>query len=677
MSGQTLDRFDRRGLVVRAPPVEHWPTVDPSHLPVEDQREVQLLCQALWDLFADVDTPVAKILRQYGIHRQRLYRAARHCLEQHPDGGIYGFRAAMPYLRKKDYERQTLVQPVPLERVGCAGAFNQLLRDYPTLEKSIRLSVRDRNKGVRLGGQVRQPIGDIHRAFIKACRDAGITADRYPLNTRHLAFRSLCSYISRIVEKDFDMAVSHAGGKKARRAASAVEQAPAATRAFEVVEFDGHKMDIRLTVRLIDPFGMEQTLELHRIWILVLLDVYTRAVIGYHIALGKEYNKDDVAAALQAALTPAAPRSYIIPDLVVRAGGGFPSGVVPETAFACWDWFRMDGAKSHLAGDTIARLNQIVGCWSDNGPPATPNDRPFIERFFHLVARHFAHRLPGTVGSSPDSIERALSDPKGDLSLSVELPELEDMIHVLHSNYNATAHSGVGGKTPLEAMAYSVKAGKGFLRKLPLPIRSNLCLMQEARVVPIKGSTVAGTRPHINFAYVKYTSPVLSSNAALIGRKVRIYYDVRDIRAIKAFFEDGTELGVLTAARPWNITPHSLRVRQEIHRLLAERKLSLQADECPVTGWARFKWRQAKGNKKAANALAKAESNAASVQQSPPPWQEDVLASQATPFAPPPVPDASATGEAAPTSAPPADAPAEPAAPPKPKPMQVRRTITF
>jgi hypothetical protein len=73
-----------------------------------------------------------------------------------------------------------------------------------------------------------------------------------------------------------------------------------ATRAFEVVEFDGHKIDLRITVRVIDPFGFKTLLELTRIWILVLLDVASRAVIGYKIALSKEYNKDDVAGALQA-----------------------------------------------------------------------------------------------------------------------------------------------------------------------------------------------------------------------------------------------------------------------------------------------------------------------------------------------------------------------------------------
>lgn len=634
------------------------------------------MCQALWELFSNLEITVDAILSCYKVHRGTLYRTARRCLEKHADGAIYGFRAALPYMATKKYERQTTIVPIPYARVGCSGAFTQLLRDFPSVEMAIMEAIRDRTSPVKPGKQVRQPILQIHRTFVAACRRAGITGERYPLNTKRVAIRSLSTFISKVVERDFDMAVSHAGGKVSRKNPSGIEQAPAATRPFEVVEFDGHKMDIRLTVQLIDPFGMEQTLELHRIWILVLLDVYTRTVIGYHLALGKEYNKDDVAAALQATLIPAPPREYRIPDLIVRAGGGFPSVVVPETAFACWDWFRMDGAKSHLAKDTLVRLSQIVGCWTDNGPPATPNDRPYIERFFHLIAQHFAHRLPGTVGSSPDSIERALSDPKGDLSLRVELSELEDMIHVLISNYNATGHPGVGGKTPLEAMAYSVKTRSTYLRTLPMPIRGNICLMQEARVLSIKGSVLNGVRPHINFLYIRYTSPILASNAGLIGRKVRIYYDVRDIRVVKAFFEDGSELGILTAARPWNITPHSLRLRQEIFRLIAEGKLTLQEDECPVTAWARYKWRQIKGKKKAANDIVKAQENIASVKQTPPPWQGELnhaSAGEATVFSP--LRDASSPSDSC-ASTPPEPQPASPELP-KPKPMQIRRTITF
>lgn len=99
MSERGADRFDRRALLLGAPPVELWPSIDSSHLPAETQHEVMVLCQALWDVFADADLPVAAILRRYGLHKETLYRAARRCLDKHPDGCINGFRAALPYFR--------------------------------------------------------------------------------------------------------------------------------------------------------------------------------------------------------------------------------------------------------------------------------------------------------------------------------------------------------------------------------------------------------------------------------------------------------------------------------------------------------------------------------------------------------------------------------------------------
>ena len=129
-----------------------------------------------------------------------------------------------------------------------------------------------------------------------------------------MAFRSIQRFFKEAADKNFSagcwaaLAVFRAGA-----AVSDSEQAPAATRAFEVVQFDGHKIDLRLTVKMIDPHGFERLLEINRIWILVLLDVFTRAVVGYVLTLSKEYNKDDVATAMQAALVPFKPREYKIP----------------------------------------------------------------------------------------------------------------------------------------------------------------------------------------------------------------------------------------------------------------------------------------------------------------------------------------------------------------------------
>ena len=68
-----------------------------------------------------------------------------------------------------------------------------------------------------------------------------------------------------------------------------------------------------------------------------------------------------------------------------------------------------------------------------------------------------------------------------------------------------------------------------------------------------------------------------------------MYFDVRDIRILKAFFDDGSELGILTAARPWCYTPHSLRMRQEILRLKRLGKLNYREGDDPVEAWEKFK----------------------------------------------------------------------------------------
>ncbi|WP_076591363.1 hypothetical protein [Herminiimonas arsenitoxidans] len=583
-----------------------WPTVDITALSPEKQDDFKSRAEAIRIFIEAPYVSLASLKNVTGVHPQSLYRLLTRCLTQHADGRIYGFRAVLPFARLKEYER--CQPPVSINGgiAGLSGAFTQLLQIYPSIEKFLKHSANERNKRITTAREVRKSLKRIHKGFLEECRKAGVKANEYPFTQSLLGIRSLATYLKKHAEATFVSASKNAGATRVSPGVSVLGMpTPSATRAYEIVEFDGHKIDLRITLRVKDPFGLETLLELHRIWILVLLDLATRAVIGYSIALGREYNKDDVAAALQAALTPYRRRDYMIPGLAVREGGGYPSAVLPQTEFACWEWFRFDGARSHLATDTLERLTKIVGCWTDNGPSGQPDARPFIERFFHLIARHFAHRLPGTMGSDPKSIEKLLSDPKSNLSLLVELSELEDMIDVLLADYNGEPHDGLGGRTPLEAMSYMVKKQDGFLRTLPNTMRPNLCLLQEARQLPIRGSLQSSIRPHVNFSGVRYSSDVLSNSASLLGQSLRVYFDVRDIRVLKAFFDDGSELGILTAARPWCYTPHSLRMRQEILRLKRLGKLNYREGDDPVEAWEKFKRIQSKSSKNAANDLAK------------------------------------------------------------------------
>ncbi|WP_243860181.1 MULTISPECIES: hypothetical protein [Burkholderia] len=599
--------FDRRSIPAELSDIQQWPTIDESALSEQARSQLARRVTAMM-LFLDGHTPLREITRQTGVGFNDLYRMFERCVARHEDGRIFGCRALIPYRHTRAYERRAPVTSCREGDVsGASGAFQQLLRRYPDIAHWIERRVADRSRKQVTLTEVHRQLCRLHGAFLAQCRQAGIQSHEYPFNQKHLGERSLARHVRTLTYQHFGSASKAAGAQQVRHQwrddPSAVRKP--ATYPYDVVEFDGHKIDVRLTLRIDDPFGFETLLVLHRIWVLLLLDTASRAVIGYGLALGREYNKDDVAAALQATLTPHRPRESKIPALRIRPGGGFPSTVIPQTAWACWNTLRFDAAKSHFAKATLERLTTIVGCTTDNGPLGQKNERALIERFFDQLASHFAHRLPATTGRDPQSIERLLNDVGEDASVMMTLDELEDVIDVVLANYNGEPHTGLGGRTPLEAMQFQLAKGEELLRTLPVVRRGTLCLLQEARVVTIRGNVSRGERPHINFEYVRYDSRLLSSMAGLIGQQLRIYFNVKDIRHLHAFFMDGSELGVLTAARPWCFSPHSLRVRQEIFSLIRQRKLACREGSDPVAAWFAYKKEQARRHTRDANDLAR------------------------------------------------------------------------
>lgn len=597
--------FDRSSIPEELRDWSIWPVIDQTSLSEDDRQIYSARETAIRHFVESPDASISDICKTSNITPSSLYRLFQRCCEKHADGRIYGFRALIPYVRIGQYTRtQAVEKGVSKARAGRSGAFAMLLEQHPKLKSLLIREARARVKKIDGIREIKKSLKKIHKKFLQACREEGIGSDEYPLNQDYMGIRSLATHLRKLTYESFDASATIAGAEHvgAPFPPSGTAKADPALNPFEVVEFDGHKLDLRLTIRVPDPYGLETRLELSRIWILVLLEVASRAVLGYALALGREYNKDDVAEALQAAVAPHTPRAITIPGLSIREGGGFPSNLIPETQYACWDWFRFDNARSHLAQDTLDRLTRVVGCWPDAGPPGEPNNRPFIERFFSLLAKNFAHRVVGTTGSNPHDIVRELADPGAKSHLLMTLDELEELIEVLLADYNG--ETGPSGRTPLEALAYLVSKRSGFVRVIPRDQRSTLCLIQEARVVTIRGSLKSGIRPHINFEHVRYSSDVLSSNPGLIGKKLKIYFKPKDIRMLHAFLDEGAEFGILTASKPWCYTPHSLRIRQEIFRLKALGKLKYKEGDDPVEAWVKYKRKQAGQSKHAANDLA-------------------------------------------------------------------------
>jgi len=450
------------------------------------------------------------------------------------------------------------------------------------------------------------------KSLIKECRKLGIGPHQYPFNRERLGSRALASYAKRFVNRSFEAAAADEGADHVGRAWPSAEELPPApiTRPYQEVEFDGHSIPARLTLRVLDPYGMELLYEIERLWILAVKDTNSRVIPGYALALGGNYAGDDVIEAVKAALLPHKRRVLTIPGVHYDPEGGFPSEVIPECAFACWDVFRCDNAAAHLSDSTLARLVAFVGCWPEFGKARTPDSRPFIESFFKLITEHFAHRLPGTTGSNPEDVRRKLADPGGDLRLLMTLNELEELIDVVISDYNGTPHDGLGGRSPLEALRFHVTRNPWILRPLAKARRNQLHLLQDCLIKLVKGNVKEGVRPHINFKGVQYSSDVLSENPALIGRKLRIYFDRKDIRQLRAYFQNGQELGPLIAQRPWCYTPHSIKTRQEIMRLRALGKLRYREGDDLFEAYNKYKRQRARKSRRAATDLARIETAA-------------------------------------------------------------------
>ncbi|MGH8856827.1 MAG: hypothetical protein ACREXG_02170 [Polaromonas sp.] len=583
------------------------PKVDESvfeHKP--DVRASYLNNLEAYRLFVmDRNVTLRQIRKLTGVDPKQLYRLLQRMMKKAEDGRIQGLRGLIPFKRLEEYKRTAVVKATSvLFTKNATGAMQQLLSAYPALDKWVRKRIRERNKPLRKGEirAVRKSVRALHEEFLKRARQLGVQDDDYPFNQDYQGFRSFQALIKRVT-------LEQAGGHPkaddepdgvAARPNRDFEPWPIGDVPFKLVQFDGHRIDVRLTLVVEDPFGMQTVIELHRIWILVVTDVSTRCVLGYYLSLGLEYNKDDVAEAIQAAIVPHRKMRFTIPGLEIKEGGGFPNDLMPELEYHRLEWFHYDTAKSHIAHDTLERLATVLGCWTMSGRLGKPDDRAIIERFFGLLEQYF-HQLPGTTGSRPSDPVRQLGGAGGDLGILITLDQLEQLVEVLVGDLNGEVHSSLGGRTPLQAMRYKVSKPEFLIQTLPVTRRHQLFLLKEATIKTIRGSG----GPHVNFEGVRYKSDILASRPELVGTTLRIYFIARDIRTIHAFFEDGSELGILVASRQWRKTPHSLRLRKEILRMISLGKIHCRGTDDPVEVYLSYRRTEAQQNRRAATSIAK------------------------------------------------------------------------
>jgi putative transposase len=192
-------RFNRASLDPELKDTSLWPTVDISllsekHSVVYERRE-----SAIRDYLADKS--VKEISKAFGIPRNELGRLLQRCLNTHPDGRIWGWRALIPYRRQQSYERRALVKSYPSSRMGgSSGALMQLFDRLPHIQELVdALFLKKRDAGVIHESRI--PLRSIHKRFLDACRAAALTAKDYPFSVKTLGRMALWRYLRKLLEK--------------------------------------------------------------------------------------------------------------------------------------------------------------------------------------------------------------------------------------------------------------------------------------------------------------------------------------------------------------------------------------------------------------------------------------------------------------------------------------------
>ena len=588
MADRVKQRFVRAELPPGALDFKSWPKVDDSAFSDKKKAAFERNKRAVEAVAEGV--PQKVIEADLGIAYFAALKQLKRCLAAHDDGRIWGYRALVPNVRVKKYERRAPVKRTGRHTTngGSSGAFTQLLDRFPDLPAHLEDAILPNVK--RNGMHLTRPrLKNVLKALHDFCKAKEVKDTEYPFNTQNKGRMSLKRYIDSIIAnsaKNIALWFGKVAGQRWGNGKGSRPYMPA-TRLWEDVQLDGHKLDAHCTIQLRTRNGSWVDVVLERIWVLVLVEVVSEAVLGWAVSYKRNYDASDVIRCIQRALIAQGPREYTIKGLKIRDGGGFPVDLHPELERAGFDRIKLDNALSHKAEQVIRMLNRKVGSAVHFGAVANPNARHLVENIFGRWLAPEIQRLPSTTGSRP-------GDPKNQgsvdaaLTFCVRESELLQVVDVVLANGNAEPTRGVDYSTPNADIKTQLNdPDSNFLpRPIPEDAWGHGGLAPQIILKRVSGNKKKGARPFIYFRGAKYTSDLLECSYELVGRSLVIHANPDKGQTVMAFFQDGTEFGPLLAKGKWGLVPHTIEMREEINALSA--KKLLPPDDDPVQAYMQY-----------------------------------------------------------------------------------------
>jgi len=530
---------------------------------------------------------------------KHVYRLIRErCIASHKDGRIYGWRGIVPGLHIRPYQRKSKLRVDDRGR-GAAGAMQAVLDSHPELGKRFVARILTSPSKNQLG-PVKRPRKAHWTWFLDELRKFGYEIRcEWPFNTRANGYHAICRFIDSVLADNPKKAIQVVGGPDLeKKMMSGDGVGRPISRIFQRVEMDGHKLDGIFCVLLPHSSGGYVPKVIHRIWVIVILEVISRAVLGYYLSLRREVNKEDVLRAIKSALSTWKPKIMTHTDLAYCEGAGFPNSISTKLHGVGWEETSVDGALAETCRHVRETLKEVVGSTmltpnEGYASRRSKNDRPFIEAYFKNLAGRGFQRISNTTGGKAGGTD-GRNPAKVAIQSEFQYEYAEELLDVLIANYNATPHSGIGYRSPLEFLRYMIqKEGTELQYADSDAVQAMLSYRQ---LCIVRGGLKEGKKPYVNFVGVKHTSELLGQRYDLVGTKIWVVNHIEnDARVAQASQTNGMPLGILRAAPPWDKLPHSLEVRRAIQSCMHRGQLNLSPGEDAVEAFLNYCERQRNG----------------------------------------------------------------------------------
>jgi hypothetical protein len=516
-----------------------------------------------------------------------LHRLTRRCTELADDGVVWGERALIPHYRINAYTRVVPIgRQLPEQKSGYSGALGQLLKKYPTLHDSLLAKTLKLGKNKHLE-EFRPKPQALQKLFIEELKALNHPPTEWPFNTKYRGSRSITSFMQKQLHHHFDknVLIYHEAGAKAHLSLGSGKEALIRNiEVYDAWEIDSHKIDADFTIGVPNADGLLTYINLKRLNLLALVDRASTAVIWFLVVYSSEVSASDVVRLISESLRAQlpVPESNLL-GMHIKGDAGFPSERVPELRHALPTVLMPDNALSNLAASVSQELRQKLGFFLNYGPPGHFECRPNVEHTFKNIAESIFQRLPNTTGASPFS-GKAANGAAIARTYKMEANIVEELAYHHFAQHNALESEGIGFLTPLEFIRQKMSAHNQHVipRRLLESQVSAVAHYRTTVKVKVKCYLNKGIRPFINLDRVRYSNDILRKSPWLANTEINIELDEQDMRAVRAYFPDGSPIGVLLAAGKWSTTKHSRKTRKAINQLKAKRALTISELDDPV-----------------------------------------------------------------------------------------------